>query len=170
MKKTGIVVAVVAVLIGGGLLGWMTALRLRDARGFGAAHRVQTFGGTNYVVRVRETTIGRTDAGLLAVVALRLENPNPFELTLERRWFVLVDAAKNYFLPAPLDKSPNQIKIPPHGVADNELLTYAVQDDAFQGVLGLQIGHYYWTMLKGSRPYPQVLNKDEYRTFRRRDW
>lgn len=167
MKKYTLVAGVVAVVIGGGLLGWLALARLRDARGFGAAHRVRTAAGTNYVVRVVEATIGRTEAGPLVVVALRLENPNPFELTLSRRSFVLVDGAKDYCLPASQSES---INIPAHGVADNELLTYAVQEDAFQGVLGLQIGHYYWTLLKGPRPYTQPLKKDEYRTFRRRDW
>ncbi len=170
MKKFAIVAGMVVVIVGGGLLTWTALARLRDARGFGAAHRVRTFGETNYVARVLETTIGRTDAGLLVVVALRLENPNPFEIALERRGFVLVDGDKDYYLPAATESQSDVIRIGARGVADNELLTYAVQDDAFQGVLGLQLGHYYWTLLKGPQPYTPALNQDEYRTFRRRDW
>ncbi len=170
MKKIARVGLIVAAVGGGGLLTWIALARLRDARGFGAPHRVQTAGGTNYVARMVETTIGRTEAGLLVVVTIRLENPNSFAVLLPRCSFVLVDKAKDYFLPAESDTQPAWIKLPPHGVADNELLTYAVQEDTFQGMLGLQIGRYYWMMLKGSRPYAQPLKKDEYRTFHRRDW
>ena len=87
-----------------------------------------------------------------------------------RRGFVLVDGDKDYSLPQTNSSQPATITIPPRGMIDNELLTYAVQEDTFAGVVGLQLGHYYWTEIKGPRPYTEVLNKDEYRTFRRRDW
>lgn len=170
MKKSATVAGVAVLVLAAGWATWTALARLRDARGFGVAHAVQTAGGTNYVVRLRETTIGRTEAGLLVVVALRLENPNPFALTLDRRGFVLMDGDKDFYLPNTTESQPASIAIPARGMTDNELLTYAVQDDTLHGALGLQLGHDYWTLLKNAPPYTQPLNKDEYRTFRRRDW
>lgn len=170
MTKTVTRLGLVGVLLVLAAVAWTALVRWRDARGFGATHRVETVQGTHYVVRLREVTIGRTATGPLVLVALRLENPNPEPLALERQWFVLVDGDKDYYLPQTTESQPATIRIPARGQVDNELLVYAVSEDAFQGVLGLQIGHYYWALLKNVAPYAVPLAADEYRTFRRREW
>lgn len=69
-------------------------LRLRDAREFSQPIPVHTYGGTNYIVQLLETAVGRVDTGCMVIVSLRLENPNPFEVVLNREWFVLMDYEK----------------------------------------------------------------------------
>lgn len=148
----------------------MSWSRVREARAFGRPHRVRTFGGTNYVVRLAETTIGRTDSGRVVIVGLMLANPNPFDIKLHRHWFVLADMDKDYFLPTATGAQTDLINVPAHGVIDNELLSFAVDETSFDGTLGLLVGHQYMVMLKGIEPYTRKLAVGEYRSFRRQDW
>jgi hypothetical protein len=161
----GVAAAVIAVSV-----VLLATVRIQEARDFGRAHRVKTYSGTNYVVRLAETTIGRTDSGQVVIVYLVLANPNPVELILDRNWFILVDHDKDYYLPSTTGTQEPLIKIPAHGVLDREMLSFAVDTNAFEGVLGLQIGHQYWVMLKGIEPYTREIGIGEFRTFRRRDW
>jgi hypothetical protein len=144
--------------------------RVQEVRAFGRPHRVQTYGGTNYVVRLAETTIGRTDSGRVVIVRLILANPNPFDIVLDRNWFILVDMDKDYFLPTPAGAEAAAIKVPARAVRDDELLTYAVDETSFDGTLGLFVGHHYVVLLKGIEPYTRELAVGEYRSFRRADW
>ncbi|MCS7048253.1 MAG: hypothetical protein NZ483_03015 [Verrucomicrobiae bacterium] len=144
--------------------------RTREAREFGRPHRVRTYGGTNYVVRLSEVTIGRSDAGPLVMVRLIFANPNPFDVTLERKWFILMDGDRDYFLPLEGATQPATIHLPAHGVVDNEMLVYHVDEDSFSGALALFAGHHYMVMLKEVEPYGEPLNLGEYRSFRRVTW
>lgn len=144
--------------------------RTREAREFGRAHRVRTFGGTNYVVRLTETTIGRTEAGPVVIVQLILANPNPFPIALERKWFILMDGDRDYFLPVETSSQPPTIELPARGTVDHEMLVYHVHDDSFRGALALFVGHHYMVMLKEVGSYDQPLKVGEYRSFRTVTW
>lgn len=160
--------AALAVIVVCGVI--LVLYRMQETATFGRPHRVQTFGGTNYVARLAETTIGRTDRGRVVIVRLILLNPNAFDIELNRNWFILVDADKDYFLPTTTGEQSDLIRVPAHGVIENELFTYAVDETSFQGALGLLVGHHYMVMLKGIEPYTRELEVGEYRSFRREDW
>lgn len=162
----GSVAVGVIVVCGATLALWRT----REAREFGRPHRVRTYGGTNYVVRLAEVTIGRTEAGPVVMVQLILANPNPFDIQLERKWFILMDGDRDYFLPLESATQPAVIHLPAHGVVDNEMLVYRVDEDSFSGALALFVGHHYMAMLKNVGTYEEPLRMGEYRSFRRVTW
>lgn len=151
-------------------LAVMTMWRVQEARDFGQAHFVRTYAGTNYVVQLTETAIGRTDSGYVLLVHLRLRNPNPFELPLNRNAFILVDHDKDYYLPTTSGTQTELIKIPANGVLDNEMLSFAVPEDSLDGTVALQVGHHYMVLLKDEEPFGGKLSSGEFRVFRRRNW
>ena len=65
-----VAVIVVCVLLSG-------KIRINRARSFSEPHQVETFGGTNFVIRLAETTVGRTESGMVVIVTMSVENPNP---------------------------------------------------------------------------------------------
>ena len=161
------VVALAAVALGLVVVG---RLRMMASGEFSQRHRVQSPGGTNHVVRLQETTVGKTDHGAALIVYARLENPNPFEVVLDRRNFVLMDREKNYYLPSTTGTQTPLIKLPAHGVSEREMLSYSVLDEALAGVLALQIGNHYWVQLKSGKPFQETLRVGEFRSFRRQEW
>jgi hypothetical protein len=161
----GVILVLLTFSVGG--LAW---LRLREARAFSQPHAVRTIGGTNYVVRFIETTLGRSDSNYLVIVQVRVENPNPFPLRLNRHWFILVDHDKDYYLPAMTGTQTEWFEVPGQGVADRVTLSYSVPADSFAGLLAVQLGQYYWVRLKQPTPYKPRLKSGEFVTFRRRDW
>jgi len=169
-RKLQWIVGVAALVIIGVSVVLLATVRIQKSRDFGRPHKVRTYSGTNYVVRLAETTIGRTDSGQVVMVHLVLSNPNTFELTLDRNWFILADHDKDYYLPSTTGTQTPLIKIPARGVLDREMLTFTVDTNAFAGLLGLQVGHQYWVTLKGVEAYAREIEVGEYRTFRRRDW
>ncbi len=169
-RRLQLIIGGIALAIIGVCLVIMALTRVQEARQFGQAHRVRTYGGTNYVARLAETTIGRTESGRVVIVNVVLSNPNPYDIALDRKCFILIDGDKDYFQPSTTGTQTESIKIPAHGIVENELLTYAVDDNSFNGTLGLQVGYQYMVMLKGIEPYTRQLGVGEYRTFHRRDW
>jgi hypothetical protein len=121
-------------------------------------------------VQLLETTVGKTDNGYLLLVAARLENPNPFDVTLRREWFVLVDEEKNYYQPSTTGTQTALILLPANGVLEKETLSFAVPDSALRGAVGLMVGRNYWVMIKDNRPFDRALQRDEFVSFRRRTW
>jgi hypothetical protein len=107
-KRIQILVAVVALAVIGFSLGLLAILRVREAREFSRPHRVETYGGTNYILQLTETAVGKTETACVLIVYLRLQNPNPYDLTLSRNWFVLVDHGQG-LLPAVNDGHANGI-------------------------------------------------------------
>lgn len=165
-----ILVGVVAAVVVAGslaLLGWM---RVREAQEFSAPHRVQTYGGTNYIAQLLETSVGGATSGAVVIVYLRVENPNDFELTLDRNWFILVDHDKDYYLPATSGTQQPLIKVAPRGVSEREMLSFTVMEGSFAGTLGLQLGQNYWVLLKGEEPYAAQLRDGQFHTFKSREW
>ena len=161
----GTAAAVIALCVG--LTAW---LRVREAGHLSQSCRVRTYGGTNYVVQVVETTVGRTDNGYLLLITARIENPNPYEVALRREWFVLVDHDKDYYEPSTTGTQAELIKLPTHGVLDKETFSFAVSEGTFAGSIGLKIGKDYWVMIKDDRPFDRQLKSGEFVSFRRRRW
>lgn len=149
------------------VLGW---LRVRETRDFSQPYTVRTYTGTNYIAQLAETTIGRTETGYLVIIQLRLQNPNPAPLRLNRNWFLLVDHDKDYYQPTIAGTQSEWITIPPQGVAERETLTFAVPADSFGGSLAVQLGQNYWVLLKTPKSELPALKPGQFHTFRRRDW
>jgi hypothetical protein len=169
-RSLQVLVGVLAAVIAAGcvaLLGW---LRVREARAFAQPHRVRTYTGTNYIARLLETSVGGASSGAVVIVYLRIENPNDFELTLDRNWFILVDHDKDYFLPGTNGTQSPLIKVPPHGVSEREMLSFSVMTDSFDGTLGLQLGYNYWALLKGEEPFLERLRDGHFHIFKTRHW
>ena len=141
--------------------------RMMASGEFSQRHSVQSPGGTNFVVRLMETTVGKTDHGTALIVYARLENPNPFDAVLDRRNFVLMDREKNYYLPSTTGTQTPLVKLPAGGVSEREMFSYAVPDEALAGVLALQIGNHYWVKLKSEKPFQETLHVGEFRSYRR---
>lgn len=151
-------------------MAFLATIRVDEARQFSQPYRVKNYAGTNYVVRLVETTVGKVETGLVVIVYVRLENPNPTEITLLRDSFVLVDHDKDYFLPTTTGAQGPLIRLPANGVIDKEALSFAVDDDSFAGVVALMIGHQYFVLVKNEKPWTRHLHEGHFMTFRSRDW
>ena len=169
-RRIQISVAAVALVTLGVCLGLLAVLRIREAREFSEPHRVQTYGGTNYVVQVMEAALGKTGTDSVLIVYLRLQNPNAYEVTLNRNWFILVDRDKDYFQPSTTGTQMELIKLPANGVLDREMLSFTVPEDATAGRVALMIGQNYMVLLKDAVPFQAHLQDGEFRSFRRRSW
>jgi len=87
------------------------------------------------------------------IVYLRLQNPNTYDVTLRRDWFILVDYNKDYFLPSTTGTQTELIKLPANGVLDREMLSFMVPDNAFAGRVALFVGQNYMVLVKNERPF-----------------
>jgi hypothetical protein len=163
-------VAVVAVAIIGAGLGLMAILRIQEAKEFSQPHRVQTDGGTNYVVQLTEAAVGKTKTGCVLILYLRLENPNPFDVTLGRDGFILVGHDTDHYRPSTTGTQAELIKLPANGVLDREMLSFTVPDDTFAGSVTLRVGRNYLLLVKDQTPFEARLRDGEFRSFRRRSW
>ncbi len=150
-----------------GLLAWW---RIQESRHLSQPNSVETYGGTNYVFQVLETTVGKLDTGYVVIVYARISNTNSYEVVLNRNWFVLADQDKDYFQPSTTGTQTGLIRLPPNGVVEKEPLSFAVPDDSFAGTIGLQIGRNYWIMIKDEKPFTRRLQSGEFVTFRSRNW
>lgn len=161
----GAAASVIAASIG--LIAW---LRVQESRHLTNPVEVRTYGGTNYVVQVLETTIGKLDNGCVVIAYVSLKNPNSFEVVLRREWFVLVDHDKDYYQPSTMGTQTELIKLPPNGVLEKESFSFAVPDDSFAGSVALLVGHNHLVMLKNEKPFVRKLGPGEFVTYRTRDW
>lgn len=169
-RRLQIIVGIVALGVIGISAALLAIMRVKEAREFSQRYRVQTFAGTNYVVQLLETTVGKVETGSVVIVYARFENPNPTELVLQREWFVLADHDKDYFLPVTSGTQTPLIKLPPNGVIEREALSYAVLDDSFAGALALEVGHHYFVLIKNDKAWTRQLSLGRFVTFRSRDW
>ncbi len=163
-------VAVIALVVIGVSFGVLALLRVREANEFRRPHPVQTHGGTNYVVQLAEVVVGKTETGCVLIVYLRLKNPNPYDVTLSRNWFVLMDHAKDYYLPSTTGTQTELIQLPANGILDREMLSFTVADDTFAGAVALLVGREYMVLLKDEEPFEARLRNGEFRSFQRRHW
>jgi hypothetical protein len=122
------------------------------------------------VIQLLEATVGRIETGQIAMIDVRLENPNPFELVLKRDTFKLTGHGKEWYSPETAGTQAPLIKLPANGVLDKEAFSYAVPDDALAGTLALQIGKQYFVMIKNDRPFGRRLRNGQFVTFRGRHW
>jgi hypothetical protein len=163
-------VAVIALVVIGVSIGLLALLRVQEAKEFHRPHPVRTYGGTNYVVQLTEVVVGKTETGSVLIVYLRLKNPNPYDVTLNRNWFVLADHDKDYYLPSTTGTQTELIKLPANGVLDREMLSFTVPDDTFAGAVAIMVGREYMVLLKDEEPYEMRLRNGEFRSFQRRQW
>jgi hypothetical protein len=155
---------VVALLLA---LAW---LRTKEAGAFSRPYRVHTFGGTNYVLQLTSTTVGRAHTNYVVILAARLENPNPSEVVLQRDWFILMDHDRDYYQPSTNGTQTPLIRLPPHGMLERELFSYTVPGDTFDGALAFLAGHQYFVLVKSRHPYRPELEDGKFITFHRRNW
>ncbi len=169
-RRVQISVAAITVTTIGVSLGLLAMLRIREAKEFSEPHSVQTYGGTNYAVQLTEAAVGKTETGCVLIVYLRLQNPNAYDVTLRRDWFILIDRDKDYFLPSTTGTQTELIKLPANGVLDREMLSFMVSDNAFAGRVALFVGQNYMVLVKNEGPFEPHLRNGEFRSFRRRSW
>jgi hypothetical protein len=169
-RRVQYLVGTVVLVVIGVSLGLLAMLRVQGAKEFHRRHSVQTYGGTNYVVRLTEVVVGKAETGCVLIVYLRLENPNPYDVTLSRNWFVLVDRAKDYYLPSTTGTQTELIKLPPSGVLDREMLSFSVADDTFAGTVALLVGRNHMVLVKDEAPFEVRLRNGEFRSFQRCHW
>lgn len=165
-----ILLSTIAVVVIAGSVAVLAWLRVREARAFRQSHLVHTYSGTNYVAQLQEVSVGGATSGAVVIVYLRVENPNDFELTLDRNWFILVDHDKDYYLPSTSGTQTGLIKLPARGVSEREMLSFGVPTDSFQGTMGLQLGQNYWVLIKSEEPYGAQLRDGQFHTFKTRNW
>lgn len=169
-RRIQLLLAVIALVVIAVSVGLLALLRVREAKEFRRPHPVQTYGGTNYVVQLTEVVVGRTETGCVLIAYLRLENPNPYDVTLNRNWFVLMDHAKDYYLPSTTGTQTELIKLPANGVLDREMLSFTVANDTFAGTVALLVGREHMVLLKDEDPFEAPLRNGEFRSFRRCHW
>ena len=172
MSKQNRILAVIVplIIIGGVGVGLLALFRVQQANEFTQPRSITTSDGTNYVLRLLEATVGRTDTACVLIVYLRLENPNPFELTLERTSFLLADRYRMRYRPSTMGTQNELIRVPANSVIQREMLSFTVPEDVFAGRLILV------TYPRNRRN--NILIKDEtpfyvngeFRSFRRRSW
>ncbi len=163
------VVLVVIATIGAGL-GLMAMLRIQEAKEFSRPHQMQTDGGTNYVVQLTEAVVGKAKTGCVLILYLRLENPNPFDVTLGRNWFILVSHDTDHYRPSITGTQSELIKLPANGVLDREMLSFTVPADALAGSVALMGGRSYILLVKDRKSFEVRLRDGEFCSFRRRRW
>jgi hypothetical protein len=169
-RRFQILVAVIALTVIAVSLGLLAMLRIREMKEFRQPHRVATYDGTNYIVELTEAVVGKNDTGCVLIVYARLQNPNPYDVTLNRNTFILVDHAKDYYLPSTTGTQTGLIKLPANGVLDREMLSFTVPDDAFAGAVALMVGQNYLVLVKDEEPFQVHLRNGEFQSFRRRSW
>ena len=154
----------------GAALGLVAMLRIREAREFSQPHQLQTDGGTNYVVQLTEAVVGKAETRCVLILYLRLENPNPFDVTLSRKWFSLVARDRDHYWPLMAGTQSELIKLPARGVLEKEMLSFAVPDDALGDSLALMGGRSYILLVKDKKPFEKRLRDGQFWSFRSRRW
>jgi hypothetical protein len=169
-RQVRILAAVVTLVIAGVGVGLLALFRIQQTKDFTQPHRVHTPEGTNYVVQLVETAVGKTDTDCVLIVYMKLENPNPFEVALDRDSFFLIDRYRVRYRPSTTGTQSELIKLPANGVLEKEMLSFTVPEDTFAGRIALSIGQDHRVMIKDQTPFDVRLGNDEFRSFSRRSW
>jgi hypothetical protein len=170
-QKRILAVLVPLIIMGGVGVGLLALFRVQQANEFSRPHSIVTPDGTNYVLRLLEAAVGKTDTGCVLIVYLRLENLNPFNLTLERRSFFLADRYRMRYRPSTMGTANELIKLPASGVLEREMLSFTVPEDVFMGRVALLISdRRNRIMIKDETPFLVKLRDGEFRSFRRSSW
>jgi hypothetical protein len=165
-----IVIGAAAVGMATVALALVALLRMEESRRFTEDHRVHLRNGTNYVIRLLETAVGRSDSGYVLIVYARLENPNPYEVVLRRDRFALADQARNYLRPTTDGTQAALIKLPANGVRDREMFSFDLPTDALRGRIQLTIGGNNWVLIKNEKPFTRELRSGQFVSFRTDAW
>jgi hypothetical protein len=160
----GVAAAVAASLA---LIAW---LRIEEARQFSQPRRVATDGGTNYVIQLIETDVGKSDSGYVLIVYARLENPNPYDVVLRRDWFALADQAKDHLLPTTNGAQTTLIRLPASSVLEREMFSFDLPPSTLAGIVEMKIGENFWVTIKNEKQFTRALRTGEFVSFRSRDW
>jgi hypothetical protein len=131
---------------------------------------VRTREGVNYVVRLMEVDVGKTETGCVLILYIRLENPNPFKITLRREGFGLIDRRRRFYPPSVSPTQSELITLPAHGVLNREMLSFTVPDNTLAGRVELVLGQGYSILVKDRTPFDAQLRDGEFRSFRRQSW
>jgi hypothetical protein len=170
VKRAGKILLAVGISMTTAVIAIVAWRRIEDSRRLSQPAHVQTDGGTNYIMQLLESTVGKLDAGYVLLLYLRFENPNAFPVTLQRNWFVLVGHNHTYYQPTTTGTQTPLIELPPNGVLEREMLSFTLSETALAGSIGLQMGRNDWVIVKDEKPFTERINRDEFRTFRRRRW
>jgi hypothetical protein len=169
-RQIRMLAVVLALAIAGVGVGLLALFRVQQAKDFSQPYRVQTAEGTNYVVQLLETVVGKTGTDCVLIVYMKLENPNSFEVVLDRDAFFLIDRNRVRHLPSTTGTQDELIKLPANGVLEKEMLSFTVPEDTFAGRIALRVGRDHRVMIKDQTPFDVRLGSDEFRSFRRRSW
>jgi hypothetical protein len=159
----------ITLMIIGVSVGVLALFRVQQTKEFSLPRPLQTLDGTNYVLRLQETVVGKTDSGYVVIVYVRLENPNPFNVTLDRLSFVL-SSQRRHYLPSITGTQSELIKLPAQGVLDREMFSFSVPDNAFARRVALLVDYKYRILIKDDVPFDGRLRPGYFRSFRRRNW
>jgi len=169
-RRRQIISGIVALCVVGAILGLVAMARVSEARQFSQKYRVETPPGTNYVMQLLETTVGRVETGYVVIVYARFENLNPSEVNLARESFVLIDRSGRRFSPATEGTQISLINLPGNGVLDKEALSYAVDSSSLAGTLTVEAGHQAYLLVKNSKAWTRPLPVGQFVTFRSWSW
>lgn len=163
-------ISVTAVGVTAAILLLVAQCRVRETRAYRNPHAMRTMGGTNYVVALQETTVGRIDTGYVLILAVRFQNPNPFPVRLDRNWFVLVDHDKDHYQPTTEGTQTRWIDLPAQATMTKETLSYTLPVQALTGTLRVQLGQTDWMLVKDGGAVAGPWRSGEFRSFQRRPW
>lgn len=164
MNKKLILVTVTLVLLGMiALVALVAGLRKYQRKAFQRHRWLQTDRGVHYMLRLMETTVGKTECGYLLMVTVEIENSNSSVLRFPRREFVLKDGRGVLYEPAPTSV---ESLTPPA----RETFSFSLPTAALGNALDLRVSSHSWVRLRSSRPYTTQLREGEFRTYYRPDW
>jgi hypothetical protein len=169
-RQIRILAVVIILAIAGVSVGLLALFRVQQAKDFSQPYRVQTAEGTNYVVQLVETVVGKTDTDWVLIVYMKLENPNPFAVALDRHSFFLIDRHRVRHLPSTTGTQDELIKLPANSVLEREMLSFTVPEDTFAGRIALRVGRDHRVTIKDQTPFEVRLGSGEFRSFRRHSW
>jgi hypothetical protein len=170
MSRRQIIAVIVVLGVVGTIIGSAALTRMREARQFSEKHRVENPTGTNFVVQLVETTVGRVETGYVVIAYARFENLNSLPLVLPRESFVLIDGTGRKLTPVTSGTQTPLINLSGNGVLEKEALSFAVDNRALDGTLTLEVGHQTYLLVKNSNPWMRPLPVGQFVTFRSWSW
>jgi hypothetical protein len=165
-----IITGVAVLALAGAILGLVALARVNEARRFSQPYRVETPGGTNYAMRLLETTVGRVETGYVVIVYARFENLDAAALTLPRESFLLIDGTGRRISPVVSGTQTSWINLPANSVLEKEALSYPVDSAALAGTLTLEAGQQVYLLVKNGKPWTRQLSGGQFVTFRSWSW
>ncbi len=83
----------------------------------------------------------------------------------------MLDPHREYFQPSISGTQEQWIRLDPHAVQENVMLSFLLGPNALQGGITLKIGSKeYWVPLKSVEPYQEPLEPGQFRSFKHNEW